>query len=231
MAKFNKDGSVVLDNGQIVGLDQMLTLREMIEIHRLLLPPMWGFPYGGRSGGRDGGLQNVGQGLLNIKLYYADQIDDPINSDYAVGLTAPAVADSVNAGLKVRRFVKTEERGMAWPDRPLLIPKGATQIVFGFKSRPEDAQGSPATVQPVFYFRIIRAGVPVTAWSSGTLMTPFDFPAGSTVFREHSQSFSLGDLGVQVGDDLQFEFTRRPTVGTDTLTGIWNVFRVQAQVL
>jgi hypothetical protein len=151
--------------------------------------------------------------------FFADQMDNPVTSDWTVNALAPAAADSNNNGLTVRLFDDTTEEGIGFI---LEVPSGATNIIFNFVSRAETAPGAARTVGLNIYNRGIPNNAAVQAWSSATQLTDIDIPTNE-FFQEDSQTVSLATLGVTAGETTQFELTRvNPTGGTE-LVGDWDL--------
>jgi hypothetical protein len=151
-------------------------------------------------------------------LFYADQLDNPVNSDWAVNALAPAVADSLNPGLTVRRFDDTVEEGVGFI---VTVQPSAMNLTISLKSRAQTAPGVPSAVVPRLYRRIIGDNVAVGAWSAGLDLTALAIPM-NTNFQYDSQVISLASLGIAAGDLVQFELTRSVGAGGDTLIGDWD---------
>lgn len=165
------------------------------------------------------GTWDAGQNLnvvIKKYTYFADNFDNPNNSDWAVNALAVASADTNNNGIVVRRFDDTTEEGIGFT---LEIPSGATNIVFDFKSRAETAPGSAKTVKTKLYVREMPDDAAVEAWSSGTALADLSMPANEN-FQYDSESIALATLGLVGGRAAQFELTR---LGTGTLVGDWSL--------
>jgi hypothetical protein len=156
-------------------------------------------------------------------LYYADQLDSPVTSNWAVNAFAPASADSANSALVIRRFDDTLEEGVGFT---LESPVGATNAVLSLKSRVQTAQtGAAKYVVPKLYVREIPDNLAVTSWSAGTRLTPLDF-TNNTFFQYDSQTVTLATLGLTAGRTAQFELTRVGSDATDTVSGDWDLFSI-----
>jgi hypothetical protein len=175
----------------------------------LLFPPG---SFGGGGGGGGGGT--------TTRLFYADQLDNPVNSNWAVNALAPAVADSVNPALTVRRFDDTIEEGVGFI---LQMPTAANNITFTLVYRAQTAPGAPVAVQPKLYIRGIPNNAAITAFV-GTLMATVAVPANA-FFQYASETFTFAALGLVAGQVQQFELTRVPGV-PDTLAGDWDLLQV-----
>jgi len=170
-------------------------------------------------------LDNVPEGsdLVSVTVYrfFADQLDSPNNADWAVNALAPLSADSNNNGLNVRLFDDTAEEGVGFI---LGIPDGATNIIFGIKSRAETGPGGAVTVIPTIYAREMPDNAAVESWTAGTNLTALDFPITTEFFQYDSQSFTLASLSLVAGRIAQFELTRD---GAGTLTGDWALLEIE----
>lgn len=155
----------------------------------------------------------------------AEQFDNPNNADWVVNALAPAVADTLNQALVVRRFDDTVEEGVGFL---LPIPTIATSITLRYVSRAQTSPGSPETVQPVLYRRTIPNNAAVTAWSAGLLLDTIAIPT-NTNFQYDNQTITLVTLGLTAGTTVQFELTRQGTAGGDTLTGDWNLLQLEVE--
>ena len=151
--------------------------------------------------------------------FYADQMENPVNSNWKVNALAPASADASNNGLIVRLFDDTTEEGIGFTIR---IPTSATNIKFDFVSRAATAPGSAKAVRPKIYKRDIPDNSSVGTWSAGTLMTAIDIPTNAN-FQYDTQTISLATLGLTADRVTQFEITRLGTDASDTLSGDWNL--------
>jgi hypothetical protein len=140
------------------------------------------------------------------------QLDNPVNSDWAVNALAPAAADNINAGLTVRLFDDTTEEGVGFE---MVVPSGATNLIIGLQSRAVVAPAAARTVGLNLYQRGVRDNLAVDSWSAGTQLTDIDIP-NNNLFQVDSQTITLATLGVTAGELTQFELTRiNPTGGTE----------------
>lgn len=155
-------------------------------------------------------------------LLYADQLDNPVTANWAVNALAPASADSLNSGLTVRRFDDTTEEGVGFI---FTVPVDATEVVLNFKSRAQTAPGVAEGVVPRLYLREIPDNGAVGAWSAGLDLTAISIPT-NTNFQYDSQVIAVGTLGITAGRLYQFELTRNPAAGGDTLVGDWNLLEL-----
>jgi len=151
--------------------------------------------------------------------FFADQLDNPVTSDWAVNSLAAASACSNNSALTVRKFANATENGVGMS---VLIPAGATNIVLGFVSRAETATGSTQAVIPRVYVREFPDNASVEAWDAGTDLTAVSIP-NSELWQYDSQSIALSTLSLVAGRVVQIELTRRGSDGSDTLTTDWTL--------
>jgi hypothetical protein len=155
-------------------------------------------------------------------LFFADQLDNPNNADWAVNALAPVDADSNNNALKVRRYDDTAEEGSGLI---VEVPAGAVNVIFLIKSRAETAPGAVRTVGLKVYERDIGDNVVVGAWSAGVVLTDINIPTNER-FQYDSQTLTLAAVGLVAGQTHQLEVTRvAPTGGTD-LEGDWDLLSI-----
>lgn len=158
----------------------------------------------------------------NVKQFYADQLDSPVNADFVVNALAPAAADATNAALTVRLFDDTAEEGVAWILRP---PSTATNIVLTFVGRAATAPGAARTVGLKLYKRDIADNAAVAAWSAGTALTDIDITTNA-FFQYDTQTIALSTLSITAGRETQFEMTRVNPVGGTELVGDWALLKI-----
>jgi hypothetical protein len=157
--------------------------------------------------------------------FFADQMDNPNNANWVVNALAPAVADTLNPALTVRRFDDTIQEGVGFI---LRIPPNRTFLRIREISRGQVAPGTAQTVRRVLYRRTIPDNAAVTAWSSGFLMDTIGIPT-NTNFQYDQQEINLSTLGLTAGNLVQFEFTRLGSDAGDTLTGDWALLQIQVE--
>ncbi len=157
-----------------------------------------------------------------FRLFYADQLDNPVNADWAVNALAPAVVDSNNNGLIVRAFDDITEEGVGFI---LRVPAGATNVILAFKSRAETAPGGAVGVVPRLYVREAPDAGAVEAWSAGVDLTTIAIPT-TEQFQYDTQTITLASLAITAGNLVQFEITRNGAAGGDDLVGDWNLLEL-----
>lgn len=162
-------------------------------------------------------------------VLYADQLDNPVNSNWIVNALAPAAADSLNVALPVRRFDDAAEEGVGFT---VPIPSGTTTINFSFISRGQTAPAAARTVGLKLYYRQIPDNAVLsTTWAGANdgskVLTDIDIPANTT-FQYDAQAIALSAFSpaLVAGRSYQFELTRiNPTGGTE-LVGDWDLLEL-----
>jgi len=155
--------------------------------------------------------------------FYADQLDNPVNADWAVNALAPAAQDTNNNGLTVRLFAAATEEGVGFI---LEIPSAASNIILGFKSRAETAPGSVVTVGLSLYERGVPDNGAVDAWSASNILTDISLPLNEN-FQYDEQTLATSTLGLTAGQVHQFELTRVDPAGGAELTGDWALLPIK----
>jgi len=150
--------------------------------------------------------------------FFADQFENPVNSDWTVNALAPAAADSNNNGISVRLFDDTTEEGVGFT---ILVPATATNIVLNTISRAETGPSGAQTVARSLYNRGIPNNAAVQSWTAATDLTDVSMPTTTEFFQDDTQTIALSTLSVTAGEVTQFEMTRDTADGGDTLTGDW----------
>jgi hypothetical protein len=166
----------------------------------------------------------LSKAIFPIFHFFADQLDPPNNSDWAVNALAPVSRDSNNNGLPVRRFDDTTEEGVGFL---VEIPAGATNIVLDIRSRAETAAASNLDVVPKLYCREIPDAAAVESWDSGTNLTTLTMGTNNEYFPYDSQTIALSTLSLVAGRVAQFELTRNTGSGSDTLVGDWTLLEIK----
>ncbi len=159
------------------------------------------------------------------KQFYADQLESPVTADWAVNALAPAAADSNNSGLTVRLFDDTTEEGVGFS---VLVPTGAVNMTLTIVGRAETAPGAVAGVVLNLYERGVPDDAAVDAWSSARALTALSIPTNEN-FQYDSETDTLAGWGLTAGQVHQFELTRDPGAGGDTLVGDWDMLLVKVE--
>ena len=159
--------------------------------------------------------------------FYADQMDNPVNSNWAVNGLATAAADSLNPALTVRSFFDGSESGVGFIVR--TIPMWG-QIRLNMVYRADTAPPVPQVAMMKLYWRSISAAGVVSAWSSMNL-SPLSIPV-STNWLSASQYITAGQLGVpdKTPIVLQFEITRLGNDVNDTYGGVLALLSIDVEV-
>ena len=159
-------------------------------------------------------ISAAGGGGLPEFQFYADQVNSPVNADWAVNAFATVVNDPAKNALTVRQFAPSVEQGIGFT---LLIPAGATNIVIAPIGRAQTAPGVAKAVLLKLYNRDIPDNAAVGAWSAGTNLTALTIPTDAN-FHYYTQTLTLAGLGLTAGRLTQFQLNRLGTSGSDTLT-------------
>lgn len=155
--------------------------------------------------------------------FFADQMENPVNADWALNSLAPAAADSNNNGLTVRLFDDTTNEGIGFS---IEVPTGATNIEIGLRSRAETAPATVSSVIPLLYTRQIANNSSVTSWSSPDTLTAISLPTNE-YFQFDIQTITLATLSLTTGVIAQFQLARDASSGSDDLSGDWTLLEVK----
>lgn len=169
-----------------------------------------------------GALDFIGP-RATVTSIYADQMDNPVTSNWAVNALAPAAVDSSNSALIVRRFDDAAEEGVGFK---LDLPNSTTTMTLEIRGRAETAPVGASQVRLKLYNRDIPDNTAVPAWSSGVTLNSIDIPT-NTNFQYDSQIFSYTTLGLTAGRATTFELTRVGSDASDTLSGDWDLLSVR----
>jgi len=170
-----------------------------------------------KTAGGGGGL------TFPLKVFEADQLENPNNADWAVNSLAPAQADTNNNGITIRAFDDTTEEGVGFK---VKIPATAANVIFRFFGRAETTDAGVRTVGLQIYEREIPDNAVVTAWSAGLQLTDIDIPVNE-FFQYDEQTLTLAALGVIAGSWHQFELTRVAPSGGTNLVGDWDLLALE----
>jgi hypothetical protein len=157
--------------------------------------------------------------------FFADQVDYPFGSDWAVNSGAPAARDTNNSALTVRRFDDTTVEGIGFP---LKVPSSATSMTIRTIARAETAPGSSQNAIMQYYEREIPNNGSVTSWSSAITLTTITLPTNEN-FQYDETTDTLANWGLTAGSVHQIEITRLATSGSDTLSGDLTVLCVEVE--
>lgn len=169
----------------------------------------------------------MNQGLGEVRLFYADQLDNPNNVNWPVDDLAPAEADDDNNALTVRAFDDTTEEGVGFI---LSVPGAATSIVLTIKARARTAPGGVEGVELNIYTRDIPDDAAIAAFSAPFALTALVIP-DNEFFQYEVETVTLASISVTPGNLTQFEFTRDPGEAGDTLTGDWLLAELGVQFI
>lgn len=159
--------------------------------------------------------------------FFADQLDNPNNNDWAVSAMAPVIADGLNAALSERRYSEPTgaEQGVGWL---LRIEPSMTSMTFLITSRPENSPTQTRFVQPRLYYREIASGGSVGAWVSRNLPALTMGPS-SIFWRTDTRSFSLGASGPTLSNNRLYQFELTRVSGPTGLSGNWNLLEIHIE--
>lgn len=165
-----------------------------------------------------GGFRGNGTGQDGVLLrhdYFADQMDVPVNADWAVNALAPSIVDPTNNALVVAAFDQTVEEGRGFIER---VPNFATYLRLEIVGRAPAAPPAARTVGVKLYYRNSPNNAAVTAWAN-LVLSDLAIPVNG-FFQYFSQSIQIGagvgQVNINPGFDSQFELTRiAPSAGTN----------------
>jgi hypothetical protein len=163
------------------------------------------------------GVVDAGSGTTNITIgsrftFFANSLDTPVNSDFAVNAISATATDPAFAALNVRSFSNTVEQGVACL---VSIPPGATTIIMKLRGRSQTTPGVASVVQPRLYYRRLPNNAAVGAWSAAQELANISIPTNQN-FQYSTQTIALSTLGLLADNLYQFEITRRVTGVTGT---------------
>ena len=107
------------------------------------------------------------------------------------------------------------------------IPTGATNIIFGLRSRAETAAASNLDVVPKLYVREMPDNAAVESWSAGTDMATVTMGKNNEYFQYDSETIALTTLGLVAGRVAQILLSRNTGSGSDTLVGDWTLLEIK----
>lgn len=155
-------------------------------------------------------VSDAGANTTNVMIgsrfsFFANSLDSPIGTDYAVAAMAAVVTDANYVSINQRSFSNTVEQGVAFM---CSIPPAATNMTFKFRGRPITAPGVVSVVQPRIYSRILTNSGAIGTWSAAYELANITIPA-TLNFIYATQTVTLAALGLTADALYQFELTRR----------------------
>jgi len=161
--------------------------------------------------------------------FFADQLDNPNNGNWAASLVAPVVADSINPALSVRMFdnpTSGQEQGAGWL---LRMEPSMVNMQIIMMSRPETSPTQTRFVRHRLYSREIAEGASIPAWNFRNL-NDMAFGPSSTFWSKDAHSIPLGVSGptIKANTLYQFELTR-VSVSTG-LNADWDLLELHIEV-
>jgi hypothetical protein len=161
-------------------------------------------------------VTDAGANTTNVNFgarysYFANSLDNPNNSDWAINALAPVVTDPTYSSIPERQFSNTVEQGVGFM---LSIPAAATQVTFKLRGRSAAVvAGATNVVQFNVYARRIASNSAPAAWSTATALGVIAIPASSIAFQYNTQTVLLSAFSTAiVADNMYiFEITRRVT--------------------
>jgi hypothetical protein len=138
--------------------------------------------------------------------FFADQLDNPNNNDWAVSAMAPVTSDSLNTALSERAYNHTTESGAGWLLRMEPSLSNWNMILM---MRPAVIPTVANVVGLRLYQREIANGASVGAWGFRQF-GPFTFGTSQIFWSQYNVNFNLNTSGptLSAGKLYQFELTR-----------------------
>ena len=146
--------------------------------------------------------------------YFANSLDSPNTSDYAINAFAPITTDPTYSSMSIRAFSNTIEQGVSCL---FSIPANATLVNIIIKGRAQTAPAASSNVQPRIYTRLLPNNSAVGTWAAGINLTTIAIPTNA-YFQYYTYTATLASLGLTAGNLYQFELTRYNTGVTNNLT-------------
>jgi len=188
-----------------------------------------------RPGGSANGMTRYNTTLANFEAYkdawysvlrdthklYANQVVSPNTSDWPISAAASLAPDPSRTSTPIRAFDDTTAEGISFM---LSVPAFATNLTITIRARRSSGAGAAGVVMSL-YSRDHPNNAAVAAWSAATALTTFTVLT-NTNYAYYTQTISLATLGVTAGNLYNWELTRTPTAGGDTLTVDWYVAEV-----
>jgi hypothetical protein len=171
-----------------------------------------------RDNGTGWDIVSASSGTVKTYTFYANSLDSPTTSDFAVNSLAPVISDPSNTAMNVRSFSNTVEQGVGLM---VPVPLGATTMTFKIRGRPTTAPASATTVTHKLYSRMVPTNAAMGTWSAATTFTSLTIPTNA-YYQLYTQTYSLAALGLTVNNTYHFELTR----ATGGLTNNWLVVEI-----
>jgi hypothetical protein len=162
--------------------------------------------------------------------FFADQLDNPNNGDWAVSLVAPVQADTLNTALSMRCFnnpTTGREQGAGWL---LRIEPSMTNMSILLMSRSEISPTQSRFIRPRLYSREIANNASIAAWAFRNL-NDLTFVSSNIFWQATTHNVPLGTTGptIKANTLYQFELTRGLSLATG-LNSDWNLLEVHIEV-
>jgi hypothetical protein len=171
-----------------------------------------------RDNGIGWDIVSASSGTVKTYTFYANSLDSPTTSDFAVNALAPVISDPTNTAMNVRSFSNTIEQGVGLM---VPVPLGSTTITFKIRGRPTTAPASATTVTHKLYSRLVPTNAAMGSWSAATTFTSLTIPTNA-YYQLYTQSYSLSSIGLIVNNTYHLELTR--AIGG--LTNNWLVVEI-----
>jgi len=166
--------------------------------------------------------------IFQDQQWFADQFDNPNNSDWAVNALATLEADSLNAGVKNRAFDDTTAEGVGMS---IIIPDTSTSLKFKIKCRRATGTSAQSAVLEI-RARRLQDGAATASWTSAVTLATIAMPTTTANWKaqEVTIAHSAFSTALVAGGCYQFEVTRNPAAGGDDLVGdfLLNNIRLRA---
>jgi hypothetical protein len=153
-------------------------------------------------------------------LYYANDFENPVSTDWPAPTLAPASADTFRPAIPVRRFDDVVEEGVGWY---LTWPSNATQVSFDIKARAQTAPTQVKTVGNMLYLRAIPNAIGPSLTYISFRLNAMTMLSGNTSFRyKPRQTIPIPSLPVaSPGVLLGWELSR--VSNATNLVGDWDL--------
>lgn len=157
--------------------------------------------------------------------FFADQLDNPNNANWAVSAMAPVVADSLNAALSERRFDDTLEEGVGFL---LRIEPSMTSFSALLTSRPQSPPTMARNVGLRLYQREIGDGVSIGPWLARGL-SPIAFSPSALNFQKDVRAIAMGVSGPTMSPNTLYQFELTRVSAASGMPGDWDLLEVHIE--